>query len=165
MHSIRVLFSNVLSNQRKKHHNVQSETRKLLQGADENSEKKTRKLTREKTSMIERKKKKKTVLSSAPDDIQQTLLQLTHFPVPSTVNEEPLKKNVISRNISLVKRKCGTSHVPCTRVMLPWGRQQLRTQFEYERAKVTYDGHFRRCLSTEQGTENGFSEVLRVLVV
>ena len=123
MHSIRVLFSNVLSNQRKKHHNVQSETRKLLQGADENSEKKTRKLTREKTSMIERKKKKKTVLSSAPDDIQQTLLQLTHFPVPSTVNEEPLKKNVISRNISLVKRKCGTSHVPCTRVMLPWGRQ------------------------------------------
>ena len=33
------------------------------------------------------------------------------------------KKNVISRNISLVKRKCGTSHVPCTRVMLPWGRQ------------------------------------------
>ena len=58
MHSIRVLFSNVLSNQRKKHHNVQSETRKLSQGADENSEKKTRKLTREKTSMIERKKKK-----------------------------------------------------------------------------------------------------------
>ena len=48
MHSIRVLFSNVLSNQRKKHHNVQSETRKLSQGADENSEKKTRKLTREK---------------------------------------------------------------------------------------------------------------------
>ena len=123
MHSIRVLFSNVLSNQRKKHHNVQSETRKLLQGADENSEKKTRKLTREKTSMIERKKKKKTVLSSAPDDIQQTLLQLTHFPVPSTVNEEFLKKNVISRSISLVKRKCGTSHVPCTRLMLPWGRQ------------------------------------------
>ena len=117
MHSIRVLFSNVLSNQRKKHHNVQSETRKLSQGADENSEKKIRKLTREKTSMIERKKKK-TVLSSAPDDIQQTLLQLT-----STVNEEFLKKNVISRNISLVKRKCGTSHVPCTRVMLPWGRQ------------------------------------------
>ena len=122
MHSIRVLFSNVLSNQHKKHHNVQSETRKLSQGADENSEKKIRKLTREKTSMIERKKKK-TVLSSAPDDIQQTLLQLTHFPVPSTVNEEFLKKNVISRNISLVKRKCGTSHVPFTRVMLPWGRQ------------------------------------------
>ena len=63
MHSIRVLFSYVLSNQRKKHHNVQSETRKLSQGADENSEKKTRKLTREKTSMIERKKKKKQFLA------------------------------------------------------------------------------------------------------
>ena len=123
-----MLFSNVLSNQRRKHHNVQSETRKLSQGANENSEEKTRKLTREKTSMTERKKKKKKkVLSSTPDDIQQTLLHLTHFPVPSTVNEEFVKKNVISRNISLVKRKekCGTSHVHCSRVMLPWGRQSL----------------------------------------
>ena len=90
-----MLFSNVLSNQRRKHHNVQSETRKLSQGANENSETKTRKLTREKTSMTERKKKKK--LSSTPDDIQQTLLHLTHFPVSSTVNEEFVKKNVISR--------------------------------------------------------------------
>ena len=74
-----------------------------------------------------KKKKKKKVLSSTPDDIQQTLLHLTHFPVPSTVNEEFVKKNVISRNISLVKRKkkCGTSHVHCSRVMLPWGRQSL----------------------------------------
>ena len=39
-------------------------------------------------------------------NIQQTLLlSLTRFPVPSTVNEEFLKKNVVSRNISPVKRK------------------------------------------------------------
>ena len=31
------------------------------------------------------------------------LLHLTHSPVPSTVNEEFLAKNVISRNISPVK--------------------------------------------------------------
>ena len=59
----------------------------------------------------------------------------------------------------------GMSNVPCTRVLLPWGRQKLRAQFEYKRAQVTNDGHHRRCLSTEQGTENGFSEVVRVLVV
>ena len=35
----------------------------------------------------------------------RTLLHLTHSPVPSTVNEEFLKKNVIYRNISPVKRK------------------------------------------------------------
>ena len=33
------------------------------------------------------------------------------------------------------------------------------------RAQVTNDGHHRRCISTEKGTENGFSEVVRVLVV
>ena len=59
----------------------------------------------------------------------------------------------------------GMSHVPCTRVLLPWGRQKLRAQFEYKRAQVTNDGHHRRCLSTKQGTENGFSEVVSVLVV
>ena len=52
--------------------------------------------------------------------------------------------------------------MPCARVLLPWERQQLRTQFEYKRAEVTYDGHYKRCLSTEQGTENGFSEVYSV---
>ena len=35
----------------------------------------------------------------------RSLLSLTHFPVSSTVNEEFLKKNVVSRNISPVKRK------------------------------------------------------------
>ena len=59
----------------------------------------------------------------------------------------------------------GMSHVPYARVLLPRGRQQLRTQFEYKRAQVTYDGHYRRCLSTEKGTENGLSEVLRGLVM
>ena len=60
------------------------------------------------------------------------------------------------------RQKC---HVPWARVLLPWGRQQLRASFEYKRAQVTNDGHHRRCISTEQGTENGFSEVVRVLVV
>ena len=55
--------------------------------------------------------------------------------------------------------------VPWVRVLLPWGRQQLRASFEYKRAQVTFDGHHKRCISTEQGTENGFSEVVRVLVV
>ena len=41
----------------------------------------------------------------------------------------------------------------------------VRTQFENKCAWVTYDGHYRRCLSTEQRTEKGFLEVLRVLVV
>ena len=59
----------------------------------------------------------------------------------------------------------GMSHVPYARVLLPRGRQRLRTQFEYKRAQVTYDGHYRRCLSTEKGTENDLSEVLRVLVM
>ena len=60
------------------------------------------------------------------------------------------------------RQKC---HVPWARVLLPWGRQQLRASFEYKRAQVTFDGHHRRCISTEQGTENGFSEVVRVLVM
>ena len=60
------------------------------------------------------------------------------------------------------RQKC---HVPWARVLLPWGRQQLRASFEYKRAQVTNDGHHRRCISSEQGTENGFSEVVRVLVV
>ena len=55
--------------------------------------------------------------------------------------------------------------MPWARVLLPWGRQQLRAQFEYKRAQVTNDGHHRRCLSTEPGTENDFSEVVGVLVV
>ena len=61
MHSIRVLFSNVLSNQRKKQYNVQSETRKLSQGADENSDKKNKEIawSAGKRERTERKKKNK----------------------------------------------------------------------------------------------------------
>ena len=55
--------------------------------------------------------------------------------------------------------------MPWARVLLPWGRQQLRAQFEYKRAQVTNDVHYKRCLSTEPGTENDFSEVVGVLVV
>ena len=61
-----------------------------------------------------------------------------------------------------LRQKC---HVFWARVLLPWGLQQLRAQFEYKRAQVTNDGHYRRCLSTELGTENDFSEVVGVLVV
>ena len=38
-------------------------------------------------------------------NIQQTSVIANTFPVPSTVNEEFLKKNVVSRNISPVKKK------------------------------------------------------------
>ena len=63
MHSISVLFSNVLSNQRKKHHNVQSETRKLSQGADENSEKKNKETDARKNVNDWAQKKKKQFLA------------------------------------------------------------------------------------------------------
>ena len=39
IYPIRVLFSYVLWNQHRNHHNVQSETRKLSQGSNENSDK------------------------------------------------------------------------------------------------------------------------------
>ena len=93
IYSIRVLFSNVLWNQHRKHHNVQSETRKLSQGANENLDK---------NKEIAWRAEKGEWLSAI---FNRPLLSLTHFPVPSTVNEEFLKKNVVSRNISPVKRK------------------------------------------------------------
>ena len=45
------------------------------------------------------------------------------------------------------------------------GTPTVRTQFENKCAWVTYGGHYKGCLSTEQRTEKGFLEVLRVLVV
>ena len=90
IYSIRVLFSNVLWNQHRKHHNVQSETRKLLQGANENSDKKQGDcLKRGKTwtDLAQKKKKtkattKKPVLSSATDNIQQTPVTPNTFSSP-----------------------------------------------------------------------------------
>ena len=90
IYSIRVLFSNVLWNQHRKHHNVQSETRKLLQGANENSDKKQGDcLKRGKTWTDWAKKKinknnnnKKPVLSSATDNIQQTPVTPNTFSSP-----------------------------------------------------------------------------------
>ena len=54
----------------------------------------------------------------------------------------------------------GMSHVPCASILLPWGRQQIRTQFEYKRAEVTYNGL--QALPFDQRTESGFSEVYYV---
>ena len=51
------------------------------------------------------KKKKNQFLALQLTIFNRPLLHLTHSPVPSTVNEEFLKKNVIYRNISPVKRK------------------------------------------------------------
>ena len=59
----------------------------------------------------------------------------------------------------------GMSHVPCASILLPWGRQQIRTQFEYKRAEVTYNGL--QALPFDWA-ENGkwlFGGILRVLVV
>ena len=92
IYSIRVLFSNVLWNQHRKHHNVQSETRKLLQGANENSDKKqgdcpearenVNGLSEKKNNNNNNNKKKKPVLSSATDNIQQTPVTPNTFSSP-----------------------------------------------------------------------------------
>ena len=184
IYSIRALFSYVLWNQHRKHHDVQSETRKLSQGTNENSDKQQGNcLKRGKTWMTERKKKKpkqKPVFSSATI-FNRPLLHLTNSLVPKycerriTLEKRRFPKHIFCEEESRVFLEyfmsvthdvlSGMSYVPCARVLMPWGRQQLRTQFEYKRAQVTYDGHYRRCLSTEKGTENGLSEVLRVLVM
>ena len=94
IYSIRVLFSNVLWNQHRKHHNVQSETRKLLQGANENSDKKQGDcLKRGKTwtdwaqkknkqKQQQQQQQQKPVLSSATDNIQQTPVTPNTFSSP-----------------------------------------------------------------------------------
>ena len=134
--------------------------------------------------MTERKKKKKPkqkpVFSSATI-FNRPLLHLTYSLVPKYCERRiTLEKCRFPKHLSCEEKGkvfleyfmsvthdvlSGMSHVPYARVLLPRGRQQLRTQFEYKRAQVTYDGHYRRCLSTEQETEKGLSEVLRVLVV
>ena len=135
--------------------------------------------------MTERKKKKKKpkqkpVFSSATI-FNRPLLHLTYSLVPKYCERRiTLEKCRFPKHLSCEEKGkvfleyfmsvthdvlSGMSHVPYARVLLPRGRQQLRTQFEYKRAQVTYDGHYRRCLSTEKGTENGLSEVLRVLVM
>ena len=114
--SIRALSSNVLLNQHRKHHHVKSETRKLSQGANENSDKKQGNCLKRgktwrdwaqknKTKQNKKKKKKNQFLALELTIFNRPLLHLTHSPVPNTVNEEFLKKNVIYRNISPVKRK------------------------------------------------------------
>ena len=68
----------------------------------------------EKRQGTERKKTKKNKAKNPQKNqflalqltiFNRPLLHLTHSPVLSTVNEEFLKKNVIYRNISPVKRK------------------------------------------------------------
>ena len=138
-----VLSSNVLWNQHRKHHNVQSETRKLSQGANENLDKKKE---------IAWSAEKGEWLSAI---FNRPLLSLTHFPVPSTVNEEFLKKNVVSRNISPVKRKVEYSlntlwvlrmmscagRVTCLVLgSCCHGNTNSYARSLSKRAKITYDG-------------------------
>ena len=126
------------------------------------------------------KQKQKPVFSSATI-FNRPLLHLTNSLVPKYCERRiTLEKRRFPKHISCEEESrvfleyfmsvthdvlSGMSYVPCAMVLMPWGRQQLRTQFEYKRAQVTYDGHYRRCLSTEKGTENDLSEVLRVLVM
>ena len=97
-----------------KNHHVKSETRKLSQGANENSDKKQRNCQKrgktwrdwaQKNKTKQKTQKKNQFLALQLTIFNTPLLHLTHSPVPSTVNEEFLKKNVIYRNISPVKRK------------------------------------------------------------
>ena len=125
-------------------------------------------LTRGKRWMTERNIQQTPVIAntfSSPKYCERRIPQeKCRFPKHLTCEE---KSRVFFEHVMSITHDvmCRTSHVPCTRVILPWEHQQLRTQFEYKRAKITYDGHYRGCLSTEQRTENGFSEVLRVSVV
>ena len=127
-----------------------------------------------------KKPKQKPVFSSATI-FNRPLLHLTNSLVPKycerriTLEKRRFPKHIFCEEESRVFLEyfmsvthdvlSGMRYVPCAGVLMPWGRQQLRAQFEYKRAQVTYDGHYRRCLSTEKGTENGLSEVLRVLVM
>ena len=60
---------------------------------------------RKKTKQSKKPPQKNQFLALQLTIFNRPLLHLTHSPVPSTVNEEFLKKNVIYRNISPVKRK------------------------------------------------------------
>ena len=57
------------------------------------------------------------------------------------------------------------SHVPCASILLPWGRQQIRTQFEYKRAEVTYNGLQALPFDRAESGKWLFGGILRVLVV
>ena len=145
---------------------------------------KTRKLPEARKNVNDRAQKKKPkqkpVFSSATI-FNRPLLHLTNSLVPKycerriTLEKRRFPKHIYCEEESRVFLEyfmsvthdvlSGMSHVPYARVLLPRGRQQLRTKFEYKRAQVTYGGHYRRCLSTEKGTENGLSEVLCGLVM
>ena len=62
-------------------------------------------LSAKKTKQSKKPPKKNQFLALQLTIFNRPLLHLTHSPVPSTVNEEFLKKNVVSRNISPVRRK------------------------------------------------------------
>ena len=94
----------------------------------------------------------------------------------STVNEELLKKNIVSQNISAVKRKVecffeyftsithdvtgwATCPVPVSCCHGDANRYARSLSISVPRSLIM---DYRRCLSTEQRTENGFSEVYYV---
>ena len=59
----------------------------------------------------------------------------------------------------------GVSHVPRARVLLPWGCQKLRAQFEYECAQIRDDGHYRRGLPAQQRAEDRLPQILSMLIM
>ena len=62
-------------------------------------------LSAKKKKQKQQQQQKNQFLAPQLTIFNRLLLHLTHSPVPSTVNEEFLAKNVIFRNISPVKRK------------------------------------------------------------
>ena len=104
--------------------------------------------TERKKTKQSKKPPKKPVLSSATDDIQQTPVTPDTFSSPKYCERRiPQEKCHLSKHLTCEEKgrvffehvmsirhdvMRGMSHVPCTRVMMPWGRQQLCTQFEYK---------------------------------
>ena len=102
-------------------------------------------------------KKKKRFFSLAPqlNIFNRPLLHLSHFSVPKYCERRiTWEKYRFPKYLTCEEKGrmfcwilheyytwCnGMSHVPCASILLPWGRQQIRTQFEYKRTEVTYNG-------------------------
>ena len=107
--------------------------------------------------MIRAQKNKKKVFFLAPqlNIFNRPLLHLSHSSVPKYCERRiTWEKYRFPKYLSCEEKGrmfcwilheyylwCnGMSHVPCASILLPWGRQQIRTQFEYKRAEVTYNG-------------------------
>ena len=83
---------------------IQTKNKEIARSAEKREGTECKKTKQNKTNPPPPKKKNQ-FLALQLTIFNRPLLHLTHSPVPSTVNEEFLKKNVIYRNISPVKRK------------------------------------------------------------